>query len=127
MGERRIRDRFREWRERWRKREGSYWERWNQPDFVAEYEKSKEREYTIWDSEAEEERRVTTVKPIKKMLHFEVYRDDKREYRWRLKAKNGKIVAQGEGYKRRQGLYKALAILRDDAPSAPVLDLEEEE
>jgi hypothetical protein len=29
---------------------------------------------------------------------FEVYRDSRGEYRFRLKAANGEIVAQGEGY-----------------------------
>jgi len=31
---------------------------------------------------------------------FEIYTDAAGEYRWRLKAKNGKIVASGEGYKK---------------------------
>jgi len=30
---------------------------------------------------------------------FEVYKDGKGEYRFRLKASNGEIIAVGEGYK----------------------------
>ena len=33
------------------------------------------------------------------MLNYQVYKDTKTEWRWRLKAENGKIIADsGEGY-----------------------------
>lgn len=38
---------------------------------------------------------------------IQIYKDKKKEYRWRLKAPNGKIVADGaEGYKNRSNLKK---------------------
>jgi uncharacterized protein YegP (UPF0339 family) len=43
------------------------------------------------------------------MTHsLEMYRDRKRDFRWRLRARNGKIVAEsGEGYKRIRSLLKS--------------------
>jgi uncharacterized protein YegP (UPF0339 family) len=40
---------------------------------------------------------------------LEIYRDAKREWRWRLRAANGRIVADsGEGYRRRASVYRAI-------------------
>jgi uncharacterized protein YegP (UPF0339 family) len=41
-------------------------------------------------------------------MKFIVYRDDKKEFRFRIVGKNNKIMATGESYKRRQGVYKAI-------------------
>ena len=38
----------------------------------------------------------------------EMYQDKKKEWRWRLKAPNGKIIAHGEGYKRRSTMEKTI-------------------
>jgi len=36
-------------------------------------------------------------------MKIEIYKDKKKEWRWRLKAKNGRIVAVcGEGYRNKQ-------------------------
>lgn len=36
-------------------------------------------------------------------MKFDLYRDNKNEWRWRIKASNGKIIGDsGEGYKNRQ-------------------------
>lgn len=43
---------------------------------------------------------------------FEVYKA-KDGYRWRLKARNGKIVASGEGYKTKRAAMRVDDILRD--------------
>ena len=42
-----------------------------------------------------------TVDNFEKLTHpkFEVYQDKAGEFRFRLKARNGKIIASGEGYK----------------------------
>jgi uncharacterized protein YegP (UPF0339 family) len=50
---------------------------------------------------------------------LEIYRDGRREWRWRLRAANGRIVADsGEGYRRRASVYRAIecvrALLSDD-------------
>lgn len=40
----------------------------------------------------------------------ETYRDRKREYRWRIRHRNGRIVATGgEGYKRKATMLRVLA------------------
>lgn len=41
-------------------------------------------------------------------MKFHIYQDRRGEWRWRLKARNGRIVADsGEGYKRRGGAQRA--------------------
>ena len=43
-------------------------------------------------------------------MKFIIYRDKKKEWRWRLKAKNGRILADsGEGYKRKSACEKCIA------------------
>lgn len=37
------------------------------------------------------------------MARYEIYRDTAGQWRWRLVAGNGRIVASGEGYKTRPG------------------------
>jgi uncharacterized protein YegP (UPF0339 family) len=45
-----------------------------------------------------------------KTATFQVYRDRKGEYRWRLLARNGRIVADsGEGYETKRGVVRAIA------------------
>jgi len=56
---------------------------------------------------------------------LEIYRDAKREWRWRLRASNGRIVADsGEGYRRRAAAYEAVkrvrSILAGDVPVVEV-------
>lgn len=41
-----------------------------------------------------------------KIPKYEVYPDDKSEWRWRLIAGNGEIVSSGEGYKTRNGAVR---------------------
>lgn len=57
--------------------------------------------------------------PASKTPTFYVYRDDAKEYRWRLRAGNGKIVADsGEGYKTMRALNHAIGIVQGQASSA---------
>jgi uncharacterized protein YegP (UPF0339 family) len=43
---------------------------------------------------------------------FEIFRDKKREFRWRIKSRNGKIIASsGEGFKRKRSIFTALDAL----------------
>ena len=45
-------------------------------------------------------------------MKFEVYRDKAGEYRWRLLASNGKLIADsGEGYTRREDAHRAIAAM----------------
>ena len=42
-------------------------------------------------------------------MKFQIYLDKNSEYRWRLRARNGKIVADsGEGYKKKASCKKAI-------------------
>ena len=57
---------------------------------------------------------------------FEVYRDQAREWRWRLVHVNGNIIADsGEGYNRKAGAMKGLKSVKRNAPGAAVEVLEE--
>ena len=55
--------------------------------------------------------------------NVEVYRDDVGEWRWRRRAANGEVIAQGEGYARR---IDALATVADLFPSVPILEIDTE-
>lgn len=57
------------------------------------------------------------------MSKIEIYQDAGGEWRWRLKARNGEIVAQGEGYKTRAGAERGAEALRRAAMQAKVVRL----
>ena len=48
---------------------------------------------------------------------FEVYKDKKGEFRFRLKAANGQIIATGEGYASKDGCMKGIESIRKNADS----------
>ena len=51
---------------------------------------------------------------------FEVYLDKAGEYRFRLKATNGQIIAVGEGYKAKASCLNGIESVKKNAPDAPV-------
>ncbi len=51
---------------------------------------------------------------------FEVYTDKAGEFRFRLKARNGQIVAVGEGYKSMKSCLNGIASIGKNAPEAPI-------
>lgn len=51
---------------------------------------------------------------------FEIYKDKKGEFRFRLKAKNGKIIATGEGYSALAGCKNGVTSIKKSAPTAKV-------
>ena len=51
---------------------------------------------------------------------FEMYTDKAGEFRFRLKAKNGQIIATGEGYKAKSGCKNGIESIRKNAPDADV-------
>jgi uncharacterized protein YegP (UPF0339 family) len=56
-------------------------------------------------------------------IKFELYEDDKKEHRWRLKAANGQIVAvSSEGYKAKADAEKAVQHIKEGAPKAEVVE-----
>lgn len=57
-------------------------------------------------------------------MNFELYKDARGEYRWRLKAGNGRIVADsGEGYASSYGARVAIESFRLSVGSATITDL----
>jgi uncharacterized protein YegP (UPF0339 family) len=56
-------------------------------------------------------------------MKFHLYRDKNREWRWRLKASNGRVLADsGEGYKRKGGARKAVEIVRAGAAGVEIVE-----
>jgi len=54
---------------------------------------------------------------------FEIYKDGKGEYRFRLKARNGEIVASGESYPSKAVAKKGIAAVQRAAKDATIEDL----
>jgi uncharacterized protein YegP (UPF0339 family) len=53
---------------------------------------------------------------------FEVYVDKAGEYRFRLKARNGEIIAVSEGYTAKASCENGIASVRKNAPEAEVVE-----
>ncbi len=52
---------------------------------------------------------------------FEIYRDARKEYRWRLKAANGQVIATaGQGYKARADCRHGIEVVQKEAAGARV-------
>ena len=68
-----------------------------------------------------------TVEGFEKVTNpkFEVYKDKAGEFRFRLKARNGEIVATGEGYKAKASCLNGIDSIRRNVPDA-ALDIEAE-
>lgn len=55
---------------------------------------------------------------------FEVYKDNRGEWRWKFKASNGKIIAvSSEGYINKQDCEHAIEIVKREAPDAKIVYL----
>lgn len=52
---------------------------------------------------------------------FEVYVDKRGEFRFRLKARNGEIIAVGEGYKALAGCLNGIDSIKRNAPDAQIV------
>lgn len=63
---------------------------------------------------------ATRVKTLAVTGTYETYVDAKGEYRWRLKASNGQIVAVSEGYTSSSARNNSIAWMRANAPSANI-------
>ena len=62
------------------------------------------------------------TEPGAKVPHpkFQLYQDKAGRYRFRLRSRNGKIIAASEGYATRSGCENGIQSLRDNAPAAQV-------
>lgn len=61
---------------------------------------------------------------VKKHPKFEMYTDKAGEFRFRLKAKNGEIIATSEGYKAKASCENGIASVKKNAPEAEVVEAE---
>ncbi len=61
-----------------------------------------------------------TVEGFEKVTNpkFEVYVDKRGEFRFRLKARNGEIIAVGEGYKAKASCLNGIDSIRRNAPDS---------
>lgn len=55
---------------------------------------------------------------------FEVYNDKAGEFRFRLKASNGQIIAVSEGYKALAGCMNGIESVKKNAPDAEIVEQE---
>lgn len=53
---------------------------------------------------------------------FEVYKDNKGQYRFRLKAGNGQTIATGEAYTTKKACLNGIESIRKNAPEAKLDD-----
>ena len=55
-----------------------------------------------------------------KRPYFEVYQDRRKQWRWRLKAANNRIIAHGEAHTRERDAWRAVKTVREAAHKARV-------
>ena len=67
-----------------------------------------------------------TVEEIVQVKHpkFEMYLDKAGEFRFRLKARNGEIIATSEGYKAKTGCLNGIESVKKNAPDAEIVNAE---
>ena len=67
-----------------------------------------------------------TVEGYETVKHpkFEVYQDKAGEYRFRLKATNGEIIAVSEGYTALAGCNNGIESVKKNAPEAEIVEVE---
>jgi uncharacterized protein len=54
---------------------------------------------------------------------FEIYKDSADQFRWRLKASNGEIIANPEGYTTKDNAKNGIESVKSNAPDASTEDL----
>lgn len=64
-----------------------------------------------------------TVEPVAEVKHpkFELYEDKAGEFRFRLKAKNGQVIATSEGYKAKASCLNGIESVKKNAPDAEIV------
>jgi amphi-Trp domain-containing protein len=67
--------------------------------------------------------RVGAADGSRSLAQFEVFRDRADEWRWRLRHRNGNIIAtSGEGYTRKHNAWKGLRSVVQNAPEAEITE-----
>ena len=59
---------------------------------------------------------------IEKHPKFEIYADKAGEFRFRLKATNGEIIATGEGYSAKASCLNGIESVKNNAPEAEIVE-----
>jgi len=54
---------------------------------------------------------------------FEIFKDKKGEFRFRLIAANGQVIATSQGYKTRASCMKGIDSVKKNAPQTDVVDV----
>jgi uncharacterized protein YegP (UPF0339 family) len=54
---------------------------------------------------------------------FEIFKDVVGKFRFRLKAQNGEIIAESQGYESKEGCQKGIASIKENAFKAEIEDL----
>ena len=69
-----------------------------------------------------------TAKEVKKEINpkFEIYKDKAGEFRFRLKAKNGQIIATSEGYKAKASCKNGIESVRRNVANAEVVEIKQD-
>jgi uncharacterized protein len=63
------------------------------------------------------------LKEVNAVTKFQLYKDRKGEYRWRLRARNGEIIADSnEGYSSKASCKHGIDLVREQAANAEVED-----
>ena len=57
------------------------------------------------------------------MSRYEWYRDEAGSYRWRLKSRNGLVLASGEGYTRKQDVLRGITTHRKASATERVVEV----
>ena len=67
-----------------------------------------------------------TVENFEVMKHpkFEMYQDKAGEFRFRLKARNGEVIAVSEGYKAKASCLNGVESVKKNAPEAELVEAE---
>ncbi|MBR3971002.1 MAG: YegP family protein [Ruminococcus sp.] len=63
---------------------------------------------------------------VEKNPKFEVYTDKSGEFRFRLKASNGQIIATSEGYAKKASCHNGIESVRKNVVDAEIIEPEEE-
>lgn len=55
---------------------------------------------------------------------FQIYKDKQGQYRFRLLAANGQVIATGQGYKAKKSCLAGIESVRKNAPAAAIEEVE---
>jgi len=60
---------------------------------------------------------------MERMPKFEIYKDASGQFRFRLKAPNGEIIAVGEAYTTKDACKKGIVSVKENAPKAEIVEV----